>query len=153
VVTPGESQYNPDRYTYSEATTRDGATAWVAWQLFAAVLLIMLGAFQVTIGLVALFSDGFFVMHRNGALIPIDYTTWGWIHLALAAVAGATGIGLLLGELWARIAGCLIAMVNVLVMFAFMDSYPWLATILIAFSIVTLYAIVVHGREVADAYD
>jgi len=152
VVTPGELQYNPDRYSYREVS-RSGATGWVAWQLFAAVMLVMLGAFQATIGLVALFNDGYFVMHRNGVLIPIDYTTWGWIHLILAAVAGCTGIGLLVGALWARIVGALIAVVNVLVMFAFMDSYPWLATMPIAYSVVTLYAIVVHGREVADAYD
>jgi len=153
VVTPGELQYNrPDRYAYSEVS-RSEATGWVAWQLFAAVMLVMLGAFQATLGLVALFNDGFFVMHRNGALIPIDYTTWGWTHLILAAIAAGTGIGLLVGALWARIVGALIAVVNVLVMFAFTDSYPWLATTLIVFSIVTLYAIVVHGREVADAYD
>jgi hypothetical protein len=151
VVTPGEMRSSPDRYTYT-GVTRSGATGWVAWQLFAAVMLVMLGAFQATLGLVALFRDGFFVMHRNGVLIPIDYTTWGWIHLALAALAVGTGIGMLVGALWARIVGALIAVVNVFVMFAFLDSYPWLATMLIAYSIVTLYAIVVHGREVADAY-
>jgi len=151
MVTPGEMRYNPDRYTYSEVS-RSGATGWVAWQLFAGVMLVMLGAFQAVLGIVALVNDGFFVMHRNGQLIPIEYSTWGWIHLALAALAVCTGIGLLVGALWARILGAVIAGVNVLVMFAFLDSYPWLATMLMVYSILTLYAIVVHGREVADAY-
>jgi len=158
VVIPGGLEYSQDRYTDSQYTDntqvgRRGATGWVAWQLFAGVMLVMLAAFQATLGMVALFKDGFFVMHRNGALIPIDYTTWGWVHLILAAAAAATGIGLLVGVLWGRIAGALIAVVNVVVMFAFMDSYPWLATMLIAYSIVTLYAIVVHGGEVEDSYD
>jgi len=133
--------------TYSEAT------AWVGWVIFAAVMLLMLGAFQIVIGLVSLFSDGFFLVHHNGQLVPISFTAWGWIHLTLATVAIVTGLGLMLGQTWARIVGTVLASLNVVVSFVFIDSYPWWAVTLMLFSIITVYAIAVHGGEVARAYE
>ena len=133
--------------------SRSEATGWAGWQLFAAIMLIMVGVFVGFLGFVALFRTGIFVVHRDEQLIPISYTTWGWIHILIATIAIVTGIGLFLGQMWARIAGVVLAVVNVLVMFAFLGSYPWLATMVIAYSVVTVYAITVHGREVAEAYD
>jgi len=152
MVGPREFPFDPDPYVSTRVSYSE-ASAWAGWLLFAAVLLVMLGAFQATVGFIALFKDGIFVAHRNGQLIPIDYTTWGWIHLLLAAIALVAGVGLLLGQLWARIVGVVLAIVNTLILFTFLDAYPWLSTIMIAFSLITVYAIVVHGREVADAYD
>ena len=138
--------------TSYDGVDRSEATGWVAWLLFAAILLITLGAFQAVVGLVALFDDGYFVVHRDGQLVPISYQAWGWIHLLLAAIAFVTGIGLMLGQLWARVVGVILTSVNIVVMFAFIGAYPWWAVSLIIFSFITMYAIVVHGREVADAY-
>jgi hypothetical protein len=132
---------------------RSEATGWVAWLLFAAAMLVLLGSFQAIIGIVALFDDGFYLVHHDGQLIPIDYTTWGWIHIGLAAIALGTGVGLLVGVLWARVVAVVLAGVNVIVGFAFLAAYPWWAVALIAFSVITMYAILVHGHEVADAYD
>jgi len=149
-VTGRSSADYPSAYT---GVTRSDSTGWVAWLLFAAVMLVMLGAFQATLGLVALFHNGFFLVHRNGEVIKLNYTTWGWIHLVLALIALATGIGLMLGQGWARISGIVLCVLNVVVMFAFFPAYPLLAVLLLVFSIITMYAIIVHGREVADAYD
>jgi len=149
---PREAYTDPDRYRYTRVDTST-ATGWVAWQLFAAMLLILLGTFQATVGFIALFKDGIFVAHRDGLLIPISYNTWGWIHLVCATIALVTGVCLLLGQMWARIVGAAIAFVDVIVLFGFLDSYPWLATTMIVFFVVTIFAIVVHGGEVAEAYD
>jgi hypothetical protein len=132
--------------------TRSTASAWVAWLLFAAIMLILLGAFQATIGFVALFNDGFFLAHRQGQLVAIDYSTWGWVHIALAAVALVAGLGLLVGALWARIAAVILCLVNMIVAFAFVSVYPAWGVLLIVFSAITAYAILVHGGEVAEAY-
>lgn len=128
-------------------------TGWVGWLLFAGIMLLILGTFQGILGLVALFQDGFFVAHRGGQLLVRDYTTWGWIHLALAAIAAGTGIGLLFGQLWARVVGVILCVLNVIVSFAFLGAYPAWGVLLIAFSIITAYAIIAHGRELAEVYD
>jgi hypothetical protein len=50
------------------------------------------------------------------------------------------------------VAGVAVAFLNIIVMFGFMSAYPWLAVLVIIFSIVTMWAIVVHGSEIAEAY-
>jgi len=128
------------------------ASGWVAWLLFAAVMLILVGTFQVVTGLMALFNDGYFVVRQEDLFVPVSYTAWGWLHIVLAAIAFGTGFGLMVGAGWARVAGIAIAFLNVIVMFGFMAAYPWLATLVIIFSVVTMWAIAVHGREIAEAY-
>src|SRR5213596_1061599 len=90
-------------------------TGWVGWLLFAGIMLLILGCFQAILGLVALFQDGFFVSHRGGQLLVNDYRTWGWVHLALAAIAIGTVIGLLFGRMWARVIGVILTVANVIV--------------------------------------
>ncbi|OLB79989.1 MAG: hypothetical protein AUI14_08780 [Actinobacteria bacterium 13_2_20CM_2_71_6] len=132
---------------------RNEPTGWLGWLLFAGVMLILLGTFQAMLGLVALFNDDFFVAHRNGQLVLTDYTTWGWIHLLLAVIAFSTGLGLMFGQLWARISGVILCVANVLISLAFLGAYPWWAAMLIAFSVITAYAIIAHGRELGEVLD
>jgi hypothetical protein len=129
------------------------STAWVGWVLFAGILIIMLGLFQGTMGVVALFNDSYFVVNRSGLLVPVDYTTWGWVHLVLGVVAIVTGFGVLLGHLWARVTGIALAVLSVLVNLAFFAAYPVWAVLVIGFDVITIYALAVHGGEIADAYE
>jgi hypothetical protein len=66
-------------------TRYDEPTGWAGWVVFAAVMLIMLGTFQIIEGLVALFDDGFYLVRSNGLVVDVDYNTWGWVHLAIGA--------------------------------------------------------------------
>jgi hypothetical protein len=135
-----------------DGAERGEATGWVAYLLFAAVLLILVGTFQVVLGLTALFNDGYFVVRHEDLLVPVSYTAWGWTHILLAAIAFGTGFGLMVGAGWARISAIVLCFLNVIIMFGFIGAYPWLATLVIVFSIVTMYAITVHGPEIAEAY-
>jgi uncharacterized membrane protein len=53
--------------------------------MFAAVMMIMTGIFQVFQGLAAVMSDEFFVTVPN-YVVTIDVTTWGWIHLIMGVL-------------------------------------------------------------------
>jgi ABC-type xylose transport system permease subunit len=141
------------RYETDATISSSRATGWVGWLLFSGVMLAMLGTFQGIMGFVALFDDGFFVRQRNGQLIAIDYSTWGWIHLGLAVLAIGTGIGLMLGSMIARVIAVILCVLNVVVSFAFLSASPWWAGMLIAFSVITAYAVIVHGGEVEEAYE
>ena len=133
----------------SETDTRydDQPTAWAGWVAFAGVMLIMLGSFQIIQGLVALFDDGFYLVRPNGLVVDVDYNTWGWIHTVIGIVGVLAGIGLLAGNMAARVAGVVIAVLSALVNLAFISAYPVWSTILIAFYVIVIYAIIVHGRE------
>jgi hypothetical protein len=134
------STYTPSR--------RPQATGWVGYVVFAGVMLIMLGGFQAIEGLVAIFRDEYFLVTRSGLLLTMDFTAWGWTHLILGLIAVGTGIGVLLGQTWARVVGIIIAVVSALANIAFLPAYPIWATIIIALDVLAIYALAVHGREV-----
>jgi len=134
------STYTPSR--------RPQATGWVGYVVFAGVMLIMLGGFQAIEGLVAIFRDEYFLVTRSGLLLTMDFTAWGWTHMILGAIAVIAGIGVLLGQTWARVGGIIIAVLSALSNLAFLPAYPIWATIIIALDVIAIYALAVHGREV-----
>jgi hypothetical protein len=127
-------------------------TAWAGWVVFGGVMIILVGAFQVIEGLVALFDDGFYVVRSNGLIVNVDYNTWGWVHLFIGVVAILAGIGLLAGNTVARVVGVVIALLSALVNLAFISAYPIWSTIMITLDVIVIYAIIVHGRELKSYY-
>ena len=125
----------------------DSPSAWAGWVIFAGVMMIMLGSFQIIEGLVALFDDGFYAVASNGLVVNVDYNTWGWVHTIIGIVAIAAGLGLLAGNLAARIVGVGVAFLSALVNLAFISAYPIWSTIMIVIDVVVIFAIIVHGRE------
>jgi hypothetical protein len=123
-------------------------TAWVGFVLFGGLMLVMMGAFQAIEGFVALFKDDYYLVSRTGLVLSIDYTTWGWTHLIIGLVAVAAGIGILVGQMWARVVGIVIAVISAFANLAFIAAYPLWCTIVIATDVLVIYALAVHGREV-----
>lgn len=132
----------------SYATTpATGVSGWTGWVVFAGIMLIMLGAFQVIEGLVALFDEGYYLVASSGLVLHVDYNVWGWVHLVIGILAVATGLGLLAGNTAARVAAIILAVLSAIVNLAFIAAYPVWSTVVIAVDIIVIYAIVVHGRE------
>jgi hypothetical protein len=145
-----------ERQTYATggsptARNRHEPTGWVGFLYFAGTMAIMVGGFQATEGLVALFRDNYYAVTRNGLLVTMDYTAWGWTHLVLGLVAVVAGIGIFAGQMWARVLGIVIAAVSALTNMAFLSAYPIWCSIVIAMDILVIYALTVHGREPAYA--
>jgi len=130
----------------------DEPTAWAGWVAFGGVMLLMLGAFQVIEGLVALLDDGFYRVRSDGLVVNVDYNTWGWIHIVIGVIGVLAGVGLLAGNMAARIVGVGIAGLSALANLLFMSAHPLWSTILITVDVVVIYAIVVHGRELKGYY-
>ena len=128
-------------------TPATGVSGWTGWVVFAGIMLIMLGAFQVIEGLVALFDEGYYLVASSGLVLHVDYNVWGWTHLVIGILAVATGLGLLAGNTAARVAGIILAVLSAIVNLAFLAAYPVWSTVVIAVDIIVIYAIVVHGRE------
>jgi hypothetical protein len=125
----------------------DTRTAWAGWVAFGGVMLIMVGAFQIIQGLVALFDDGFYLVGSNGLVVDVNYNTWGWIHTVIGVVAVLAGVGLLAGNMVARVVGIVFAFLSALVNLAFISAYPVWSAIMITLDVIVIYAIIVHGRE------
>jgi hypothetical protein len=131
----------------SDTRYDDDPSGWAGWVVFGGVMLIMLGCFQIIEGLVALFDDGFYLVRSNGLVVDVDYNTWGWIHLTIGVVGVLVGLGLLSGNMAARIVGVGIAFLSALVNLAFISAYPVWSTMMIVLDVLVIFAIIVHGRE------
>lgn len=75
---------------------------------FAAVMLFLAGLLSLFRGIMAIAEDDVFVTTPN-YVFQFDLTGWGWIHLALGALAMVVSAGLLKTAMWARVTGVAIA--------------------------------------------
>lgn len=126
-------------------------TLWTGWIVFGSMMMVMLGAFHMIQGAVALFESEYFLVGPNGLAVSIDFTAWGWSHLVLGAVVLATGVAVLYGQMWARVVGVLIAMTSALVNLAFLAAYPLWSMMMIALDVLVIWALTVHGAEMKTA--
>jgi hypothetical protein len=138
-----------DRTTYSPAGQR-ASNSWAAGGIiFAAVLMMMAGSFQALAGLVALFQDSFYASTAN-YVFELDVTSWGWIHLLVGILLVLAGVGVLSGNLAARIVGIGLAGLSAIANFLFIPHYPFWSLAIIAVDIYVIWALVAHGDELAD---
>jgi hypothetical protein len=127
------------------------ASGWVGWILFAAVIMLLVGAFHVIQGLVALFKDDYYVVGSSGLVLDVSYTAWGWIHIVGGGIVVAAGVALFAGKMWARVLGTVIACVSAVVNVGFLSAYPIWSTMMIALDVAIIMALTVHGSAMADA--
>jgi hypothetical protein len=129
------------------STSRTETSGWaVGVTVFAAVMMIMVGAWQALEGLIAIFENEFYVPTRN-YLFEFDVTAWGWIHLVLGLIVAFAGWGLLSGQTWARVVGITLAALSATANFLFIPYYPFWSMLIIAVDIFVIWALAAHGRE------
>ena len=124
--------------------------AAVGWTIFAAWMMMLVGAWWVIAGLVALFKGDFYVTTQD-YIFKFDPTSWGWIHLIVGLVTLAAGSGLFAGAVWARTVGVILAFITTLVAFAWAPWYPIWAILLIVAAVSVIWALTAHGRDIAEA--
>lgn len=122
------------------------STAWAGWLVFGAVMMVLVGTFNVIYGLVALVEDTYYTVGPQGLLV-FDLTGWGWIHLIAGMVAVVAGMSLFSGAMWARVVVVVLASLNAITQLAFMTAYPAWSLIAIALDIIVIWAVIVHGDE------
>jgi hypothetical protein len=125
-------------------------SGWVGWVAFAGIMMVLLGAFHIIDGLIALFQDEYFLVTRSGLAVDVDFTTWGWVHLIAGIIIVAAGIAVFAGQVWARIIGVLLAMLSAVVNLGFLSAYPIWSSIMILIDILVIWALTVHGGEVRE---
>jgi hypothetical protein len=121
-------------------------TGWVGWAYFAGFMMLLMGAFQIIMGLTALLNDKFYVA-QEGRLLTLDFTQWGWIHLLFGVVVLMAGTSLFSGRKWARVVALVLATLNFIAQFSFVSVYPiWSITMMVV-DVLVIYALTVHGAE------
>lgn len=121
-------------------------TGWVGWIIFAGVTMIVLGAFSIIEGLVAVFQTSYYRVNAN-LIVHVSYHTWGWVHFGIGVAIVLVGFGVMTGAMVARVLGIAFAVISAIVNLAFIAAYPVWAVIIIALDVLVIYALAVHGRE------
>ncbi|MEU9174510.1 hypothetical protein AB0D34_43295 [Streptomyces sp. NPDC048420] len=112
---------------------------------FAAVMLFLVGVLDIFRGIMAIAEDDIFVTTRQ-YVFEFDLTSWGWIHLALGAVAVLVSVGLLMTSTWARVTGVAIAGLVIIANFLSLPYYPVWSVVMIALSGFIIWALCVVDR-------
>ncbi|MDR6979563.1 hypothetical protein J2X68_006299 [Streptomyces sp. 3330] len=140
--------------THPTHTPSGGHTAGESWAegltVFAAVTLMLAGVLDIFRGIMGIAEDDVFLSSRD-YVFAFDLTGWGWIHLALGAVAVIISLGLFRAAMWARVAGVAVAGLIVIANFLSLPYYPVWSVVMIAFSAFIIWALcVVKPDRFAD---
>ncbi len=119
--------------------------AWSGWHGFTAVLLFVVGFFNVIYGIVAIAEDEVLLASGPRVTVLLDVTAWGWVHLLLGVALFAAGIGIFLGQLWGRVVGVAVVVVNMVSQMMNVPAYPVWSLLVIALDVVIIWALTVHG--------
>lgn len=115
--------------------------AWaVGGMVFAASAALVMGVWQIAMGIAAVVDDGFLVVGEEYAY-DLDTTAWGWIHIVLGALVLLTGFLLFSGSTFARAMGILFACLVAINNFFFLPYYPLWSLIVIALAIFVMWSL------------
>jgi hypothetical protein len=122
---------------------------WVTgFAVFGGCMMIVIGIFQVVVGLTAILEHTFYVVTDN-YLFGFDVTAWGWVHLALGVLVALGGGAVLAGRLWGRVLGIVLASLSAIANFLFLPYYPLWSMLIIAADVAVIWALTRYGRDEA----
>jgi hypothetical protein len=118
--------------------------------LFASILLVVVGCFNVIQGIAAIANSHVFI--ANAHYVFGNLKTWGWITLILGVLMLLGAIGVLAGNQLARWFAVVVIALNAIDQMFFIPAYPFWALTIIAMDVVALYGLCAYGsRENLEA--
>jgi hypothetical protein len=124
------------------------------WRAFAATMILIGGTLNIIDGIVSIAQASYFrdVAGRNVTLPVTDNIhTWGWVALVIGTLMLVAGLAILAGSMWARVAGVLVASVNLIFQLAYLAHFPFWSFTMILVDMLVIYGLVVHGGVVDEA--
>ena len=113
--------------------------------LFASVLLVVAGCFNVIYGIAAIANSHVFTAHAH--YVFGNLRTWGWITLILGAVQLLAAAGVLAGNQVARWFAVVVVGLNAIEQMFFIPAYPFWSLMIIAVDVVALYGLCAYGSR------
>ncbi len=122
------------------------------WKSFAAILLMVVGFFNVIDGLTAITNANYFkATGTNQFPITNNLHTWGWIVFILGLILILASFGLFAGSTWARVIAILFASLNALAQLAWLAHFPLWSFTIILVDVLVIYGVAVHGGRDDEA--
>jgi fatty acid desaturase len=90
---------------------------------------------------------------RNGLVVHMSYTGWGWLHLALGTVNIFAGFGLFAGMTAARIWAIVVASISAIANLGFTSAYPVWVILIITLDVIIIYTLCVCTGKKPTVYE
>ncbi|HEX3311494.1 MAG TPA: hypothetical protein VHS32_35055 [Streptosporangiaceae bacterium] len=118
--------------------------------LFAGVLLLVSGFWNLIYGIAAIANSHVFV--ANAHYVFGNLRAWGWVTLIFAILLLIAGGGIMVGNQMARWFGVVVLGLNLIEQMFSIPSYPFWSLTIIALDVVALYGLCAYGsRENVEA--
>lgn len=109
--------------------------------ILAATLMLLIGLFQVLMGVVGVVRRAFYA-HPDAYPYAFTTRTWGWINIVIGAVLLLTALGLYANAGWARVVGIIVVVLAGVGNFMFLPYYPVWSVLLIALDVFVIWALI-----------
>ncbi len=113
--------------------------------VFAAVLLVTVGIFNLIDGIAAIARSHIFI--ANAHYVIGDLRAWGWVALILGALQALAAIGILAGNQAARWFAVAVVGLNAINQMLFIPAYPFWSLMIIAVDVVALWGLCAYGSR------
>ena len=113
--------------------------------LFAAILLFVVGCFNLIQGIAAVANSHVFV--ANAHYVIGNLRAWGWITLILGCLQLLAAAGVLAGSQAARWFAVAVIALNAIDQMFFIAAYPFWSVLIIAMDVIALYGLCAYGSR------
>jgi len=122
---------------------RHGEGQWMI--IFAAVLLAVVGFFNLIDGIAAIANSHIFI--ANAHYVIGDLRAWGWVTLIFGAVLVLAAVGVMAGNQVARWFAVAMIALNAIAQMFFIPAYPFWSLMIIAVDVVALWGLCAYGSR------
>jgi hypothetical protein len=113
--------------------------------LFAAILLLVIGCFNLIYGIAAVAQSHVFTAHAH--YVFGDLRSWGWITLILGCLQLLAAAGVLAGNQAARWFAVAVIVLNAIDQMFFIPAYPFWSLLIIAMDVIALYGLCAYASR------
>jgi len=113
--------------------------------IFASILLLFDGFFNMLYGIAAIANSHVFV--ANAHYVIGDLRAWGWVTLIIAVLQLVAGAGVLAGNQLARWFAVAVVGISAIDMMFFIPAYPFWALVIIAVDVIALWGLCAFGSR------
>jgi hypothetical protein len=115
------------------------------WIMFASIMLLVAGTWNLIDGILAIGSSRVYVGHQT--FVFSDLNTWGWIITVLGALQLLAAFSIMAGNQFGRWFGIGAASINAIGQLFFVPAYPWWSISMFTIDILIIYGLAVYGGK------
>jgi hypothetical protein len=109
-------------------------------------MMALVGLFHAMAGFTALTNSDSLAVRAEALIVDLNFDVWGWAHIVLGVVTMVTAFLLLRGDRTGRLLAVVVCGVGALVNLAYLAAAPAWSLVAIAFDVLVIYAVTVHGE-------